>query len=211
MKPTPMQVYDELSKQKFRPEKLKNLAALHELCREQYDSGSRDFSLFTIRCLCDERGFMKGRGLYNEAAADYRKLIDAWQGYAGPAPVKQKKPPTEGLEWLMRIPDPAVRSLIQTVFIERRQLAAENQTLKNATKFVVDKRPVIDNDLPSPKAKVKLTPSEMEALGKAVAPMFLEDEGWREGPQGQIFNERGRVVFEPGYATGIRKVLAAFA
>ncbi|MCY0852813.1 gamma-mobile-trio protein GmtX [Cupriavidus sp. D39] len=54
----------------------------------------------------------------------------------------------------------------------------------------------------------QLTPSEREALQKAVSADFLEERGLREGSHGEIVNARGRTVFEVGFARAIRKVLA---
>lgn len=54
----------------------------------------------------------------------------------------------------------------------------------------------------------QLTPSEREALRKAVSADYLEERGLREGSHGEIVNERGRTVFEVGFARAIRKMLA---
>ena len=53
----------------------------------------------------------------------------------------------------------------------------------------------------------QLTPSEREALEKAVSPDYLEDRGLKEGSHGEIVNERGRTIFEVGFAWAIRRVL----
>ncbi len=53
----------------------------------------------------------------------------------------------------------------------------------------------------------QLTPSERQALQKAISPNYLEDRGLREGSHGEILNERGRTIFEVGFARAVRKVL----
>lgn len=53
----------------------------------------------------------------------------------------------------------------------------------------------------------QLTPSEREALQKAISPNYSEDRGLREGSHGETVNERGRTVFEVGFTRAIRKVL----
>ena len=40
-----------------------------------------------------------------------------------------------------------------------------------------------------------------------VAADYLEERGLKEGSHGEILNERGRTVFEVGFASAIRKVL----
>lgn len=52
-----------------------------------------------------------------------------------------------------------------------------------------------------------LTPSEREALQKAVSPDYLEERGLREGSHGEIVNLHGRTIFEVGFSRAIRKVL----
>ncbi|MFM5793135.1 gamma-mobile-trio protein GmtX [Aeromonas caviae] len=44
-------------------------------------------------------------------------------------------------------------------------------------------------------------------LEKAVSPDYLEDRGLKEGSHGEIVNERGRTIFEVGFAWAIRRVL----
>ncbi len=41
----------------------------------------------------------------------------------------------------------------------------------------------------------QMTPSEREALQKAVSVSYLEGRGLKEGSHGEIVNERGRTVF----------------
>ena len=53
----------------------------------------------------------------------------------------------------------------------------------------------------------QLTPSEREALQKAVSASYLEERDLKEGSHGEIVNERGRTVFEIGFARAVRKVL----
>lgn len=53
----------------------------------------------------------------------------------------------------------------------------------------------------------QLTPTEREALEKAVSPNYLEERGFQEGSHGEIVNQRGRTMFEVGFARAIRKVL----
>jgi len=56
--------------------------------------------------------------------------------------------------------------------------------------------------------KPTLTSSEREALERAIAADFLEDQGWVEGRSGEVLNERGRRLFESGFTRAIRKILS---
>jgi hypothetical protein len=191
-----------------------NMAKMHELCRRQHAAGSRDFSLPAIGRLAEAEGILKGRALYNAPSADYRALIEAWAAYAGPAAPKAPKA-LASHEYLMRIDDPAIRSIMQATIAERDKLKAQLNVLKANTQVTVDRRPLGATVSAAPGAQpvavfslsVQLTPSERDALQKAVAADYLEERGLKEGSHGEIVNERGRTVFEVGFARAIRKVL----
>lgn len=187
-----------------RPIKLRNLQAIHELCRAQYEAGSRDFSIAAIGKLCESKGLLTARGLYNAPLADYRTLIESWAAYAGPALQKRVKQLASD-NYLSRIEDPAIRAIVQGVIAERNKLKAQLNTLKANTTIVVDRRP-----LPATGAQnlsTIFTNSELQSLIKAISPEFLESQGWREVGFGEIVNVRGRTVFDPGFATAIRKLV----
>lgn len=191
-----------------------NLAKMHELCRSQHAKGSRDFSLPAIGRLAEAEGILKGRALYNAPSADYRALIEAWAAYAGPALPKLPKTMASH-DYLMRIDDPAIRSIMQSIIAERDKLKAQLNVLKANTQVTVDRRPLGATVSAAPGAQpvavlavsAQLTQSEREALQKAVSASYLEDRGLKEGSHGEIVNERGRTVFEVGFARAVRKVL----
>ena len=209
----PDAVLESLLAKAERSNRRNNLTKMHELCRKQHEAGSRDFSVSTIGRLAEADGIMKGRALYNAQSADYKALIEAWAAYAGPPAPK----PTKRLashDYLMRIEDPAIRSIMQAIIAERDKLKAQLHTLKAHTQVNVDRRPLgatVTSATGAPVAVVELsaqlTPSEREALEKAVSPDYLEDRGLKEGSHGEIVNERGRTIFEVGFAWAIRRVL----
>ncbi|MYM81813.1 alpha/beta hydrolase [Duganella sp. FT50W] len=197
----------ELISKGGRPVKLRNLQAIHELCRAQYEAGTRDFSVASIGKLCERAGILTARGLYNAPLADYRALIESWAAYAGPSipkPVKQ----LASEDYLMRIDDPAIRAIVQGVIAERNKLKAQLNTLKANTTIVVDRRPL--QAPASHGTSAVFTDSERKALSKAVSPEFIESQGWREVDFGEVVNSRGRTVFDPGFASGIRKLLSSW-
>lgn len=191
-----------------------NLAKMHELCRRQHAAGSRDFSLPAIGRLAEAEGILKGRALYNAPSADYRSLIEAWAAYAGPPAPKQAKT-LASHDYLLRIADPAIRSIMQAIIAERDKLKAQLNVLKANTHVTVDRRPLGATVSAAPGVQpvavlalsAQLTSSEREALQKAVSAAYLEERGLKEGSHGEIVNERGRTVFEVGFARAVRKVL----
>lgn len=213
----PDAVLESLLAKGGRSNKRANLTKMHELCRKQHAAGSRDFSLPAIGRLTEAEGILKGRALYNAQSADYRALIEAWAAYAGPPAPKPAKT-LASHEYLMRIEDPAIRSIMQAIIAERDKLKAQLNVLKANTQVTVDRRPLGAAIAAAPGAQpvtvltltAQLTPSEREALQKAVSPDYLEERGLHEGSHGEIVNERGRTVFEVGFARGIRKMLGDF-
>lgn len=115
----------------------------------------------------------------------------------------------------MRIEDPAIRSIMQAIIAERDNLKAQLNVLKVNMQMAVDRRPLCATVSSAPGAQpvavlalaAQLTPSQREALQKAVSAGYLEERGLKEGRHGEIVNERGRTVFEVGFASAIRKVL----
>lgn len=192
---------------KPRPQKIRNLQSLHEICSASYEMGERDFSVAAIGKLCEKHGLLKARGLYNAPLADYRILIAAWAAYAGPIVPRQKtQSATE--DYVNRIDDPAVRMLVQKVITERNKLKAQLNTLRAATTLVIDRRPIETRTAKGHfEAANGLTDSERKALSKTLSPAFLAEQGWTEIEFGEIVSSRGRTLFDPGFATGLRKLL----
>lgn len=210
----PDAVLESLLAKGARSNKRANLERMHELCRKQHEAGSRDFSLPAIGRLAEAGGIMKGRALYNAQSADYSALIHAWAAYAGPPMLKPQKT-LASHEYLMRIDDPAIRSIMAAIIGERDKLKAQINTLKANTHVTVDRRPLGTTFSSTTGAQpvVVLAPSsqlngsERDALQKAVSVDYLEQRGLKEGSHGEIVNERGRTMFEVGFARAIRKVL----
>jgi hypothetical protein len=211
----PDAVLESLLAKGGRSNRRANLAKVHELCCRQHAAGSRDFSLPTIGRLAEAEGILKGRALYNAPSADYRALIEAWATYAGPPAPKPPKT-LASHEYLMRIEDPAIRSIMQAIIAERDKLKAQLNVMKANTQVTVDRRPLGATVAAAPGTQpvtvvapsAQLTPSEREALQNAVSADYLENQGFREGSHGEIVNARGRTVFEVGFARAIRKLLA---
>lgn len=206
---TPDEAFDAILATGPRPQKARNLRELHEVCKALYEVGPRDFSISNIGKLCEEKGIFKGRGLYNESAEDYRKLIQAWADLAGPMPPKlvDKEKPSEA--YVAEIKDPVLRVLVRRDLAQLARVTAELNLLKSQKTFVVDKRPIVESVQPAlgNNALKALEAFELQALKKALAPKSLSRRGWQEGKLGDIVDERGRPIFEPGFATGLRKLL----
>ena len=203
-----------------RSQKATNLNALHSVCAAQYaikNQAMRDFSLPAIGRICEENGIFKGRVLYNAASQDYVELIKSWATFSGTPSIKPPKkdvPPPAGHAYLLRIDDPAVRSIMQSVIVERDKLKAQLALLKSKSQIVVNQRPLGatiapgDSGVPILEIGAQLTESERDAQRRAISKGFLADQGWSVQPDGEIVNDRNRVIYDPGYASAIKKVVA---
>lgn len=213
--PHPDDVLGALIEGCTREQKRINLKRLHDLCGAHH-AGTKDFSLPVIGKLWEATGGIKARALYNAPSEDYRTLIKAWEQFSGPV-----KPRTEEAklkashEFIARIDDPAIRALVHRALIDRDRLRAEVNLLKSLTHLNLDHSPSApevvvtppQNDSSSQAPAVVLTPSEREALERAISAEFLDDQGWTEGRSGEVLNEKGRRLFEPGFTRAIRKLL----
>ncbi len=211
----PQAVLESLLSKGTRAQRQRNLMAVNEICRKQHESGLRDFSIPAIGRICEAEGVLKGRALYNAQSEDYRTLINAWTAYSGPPTPKPPKT-LASHEYLMRIGDPAIRSIMQAALAERDKLRSQLNVLKAHSQVTVDRRPlgagIITNSHSKPIAvmlmKAQLTDSERESLQNAISHDFLEDQGWHEGSHGEILNANGRVLFDVGFTLAIRKILS---
>lgn len=194
--------------------KQKNLDLIHAVCREQYERGSKDFSVATISRIAQERGGPATSTIHNKTGDDFKGLIKAWASHTGGVTRKVRRA-TNNPVWdvLDRIPDPAVRSVMGAVLAENKKLRGEVNLLKQHANIVIDYRDKFgDNDksarpgeyLP---ADIGLTDSEKEALRHAISEKLLKEEGWKEDNHGRILTEKGSPIFKIGFATAIRKIL----
>lgn len=202
-----------------RSQKAANLKALHDICATQYaikNLAVRDFSLPAIGRICEEKGVFKARVLYNAASEDYVSLIKAWSAFSGAPSIKPPKKeiaPPAGHAYLMRIEDPALRSIMQSVIVERDKLKSQLTLLKSTSQIVVNQRPLGatiapgGDGVPILEIGAQLTDSESNALRRALSKEFLADQGWSIRQDGEVVTATGRTLFEPGYVSAIRKVL----
>lgn len=200
-----------------RPQTCRGLDVINSVCAEAHQVGARDFSLATIGRLTEQRHGPSMRTLYNEKSAHYRTLIKAWADYAaqksGRLEITPPKPIAEE-DLLRKIDDPALRGVFGAIVAERNRLRSELALLRAQANIVVDRR-TYPGEINMPNGKVvqvltgsqQLLPLEKESLVRAISADFLRQEGWSEGPDGEVLNAKGRRLYGLGYATAIRRLL----
>lgn len=217
----PEAVRDALLAGASHPAKRRNLTLIYAVCEERANMGVKDFALKAIGEAVEARGGPKVKSLWNSQSVDYRKLIEAWQAYAGAPKFRELSKPGKPDSVTRHIADPATRIVVEKLISERKSLQSEVNILKAQTKFVIDRRPVI---APKPTAHtadgaltleisegIRLNPLERESLEHSISPEFWRAEGWKEEKNGRVVKDLGegrvRTIFKPGFVTAVRKFL----
>ncbi|HDR7623655.1 TPA: hypothetical protein QCX73_003311 [Bacillus mycoides] len=198
--------------------KKRSLEIIHNICKEQYERGSKDFSIPTIGRLSIGAKGPSIQTIRNKEGADYRAVMQCWADYANGTTkkTKTKQENTTSDEILAGITDPTIRALVGVVLAENRKLKSENSLLKQQTKLTIDMRhptrPLLNTN---EDAKVlpqisNLLPLEITALQNAISDEFLKDWGFTTDEQGRI-KYKGRTMYKAGYVTAIKKILSNYS
>lgn len=202
-----------------RSDKVVKLQKLHELCSQEYSrnsQGGRDLSIANMARIAETHRLFKARTIYNKPSEDYSALIKAWETYNGPKLsklIKVQHTSQDKYAFLKKIEDPAIRSLCHMAMIERDKLRQELNMLKSTYVAPIDNRPLGaeivkgSKDVVVIEAAAQLTDSERRALTDAIDAKSLAQHKLSLGDTGEIKDAQGRFIFNPGFATGIAKVL----
>jgi hypothetical protein len=211
----PNGLFAQLSKNASTRKK-RSLEIIHNICNEQYERGSKDFSIPTIAPLSVAEKGPSEQTIRNKEGQDYRALMQCWAEYAN-GTTKKTKPKQENTisEILAGITDPTIRALVGVVLAENRKLKGENSLLKRHTKLTIDMRPSTrpllnanNNNEALPQVTSSLLPSEITALQNAISDEFLKEWDFTADEQGRI-KYKGRTMYKAGYLTAIKKILSS--
>ncbi|MDA8347040.1 MAG: gamma-mobile-trio protein GmtX [Thermaerobacter sp.] len=211
----PDQILEQL-KATANTRKQKNLDLIHAVCREQYERGSRDFSVATIARIAHERGGPTKGSIHNKTGDDFKAIIKAWAEHTGGVTRKERRVSENPYMALIeRIDNPAVRSVMASLLAENQKMRRQINLLKANAGVVIDMR---QQEITSQQESIQILPalpgltdSEKEALRLAISEKFLKDEGWSCDERGRIINDKGREIFKVGFATAIRKILGTMS
>ena len=201
----------EQLKKTATPRKQNTLELIHEICREQYERGSRDFSVATIARIAANRGGPSKGAIHNKTGDEYKGLIKAWAEHTGGVTRKVRQVSENPYSALIdKIENPALRAMMAGILAENRKMRREINLLKAEDNRMIDMRatpPTSRESIQILPASSGLYPSEIEALRHAVSEKTRKDEGWSFDPEGRVLSEAGRVVFKAGYVSAIQKVI----
>lgn len=189
--------------------KKRNLDIIHSICREQFERGSKDFSVATIARLAQQHGGPVKSTIHNKTGDDFKGIINAWAAHTGGSTKRERKV-TENPVYavLDKIERADVRSVMGSVLAENKSLRRQLDILKANTKVVIDLR--TRDSSPQPEllpAADTLTESEKAALRHAISEQTMKNEGWSQDAYGRILNEKNRVIFNIGFVSAVRKIL----
>ena len=194
---------------------VKSLDLIHLACREQFERGSRDFSYSMIGQLSENAGGPKAQPIRNKSGAVYRTLIDAWACLADKksSPSEKLKPSRLEDDVLSMINDSVARILVQTYISENRKRKNENQVLKRIAKDNVvislyDRQNTPLNETATHTAS--LLEQELDALRDALSSETMRRHGWSTNVENGAVTKGPFIVFKPGFATAIKKILLTF-
>jgi hypothetical protein len=126
----PDDLLDQLKKT-ATPRKQKTLDLIYEVCREQYERGSRDFSVASIARIAEDRGGPSKGAIHNKTGDDYKGLIKAWAEHTGGVTRKVRQVSENPYTALIdKIENPALRSMMAGILAENRQMRREITLLK---------------------------------------------------------------------------------
>src|SRR5260221_4997241 len=113
----------------------KSLEIIHDVCRDQKNSGATDFSYATIGRLSKKRGGIGERSIYNPTKSGkiYRAQIDAW-AFKPADNVKRKRQEPIANDWsiLDAIEKPSVRAEVSILLSKLRKLEGQVSEFRQA-------------------------------------------------------------------------------
>ncbi|QFI39917.1 hypothetical protein FR932_19910 [Moritella marina ATCC 15381] len=194
----------------------KSLTTLHNICKEQYERGSLDFTIATIGRLSGEVGGPKENAIRNKTRSGdkYKTLLEAWQNEykkkARPRAIRKKD------QWAEDIQDHQTRWLALDLINENRKLHAENLKYKEVKVLQIDMRkpPLTTGKTiaarEEKKANIEFTASELKSLSHAISEECFDAFGLSKDSRGRVAQD-GQEMFKVGFVGAIEKILDAYA
>lgn len=199
--------------------KRRNVLLIHEICRDEYKHGSKDFSIATIGRISGNRGGPKSQSIRNKNGKIYCSLIKAWSLKVNGNCHKVHRTNEEADKAITtQIGDPVLRAIFE---LKNKEIKTLKGKLHTAQKLLNRDKPVIIDlrnnssmhkqntllsliDKPS---TIDLNEAEIDALKHALSEELLREMDWESDEIGRVKTRNGYVIFKPGFITAIRKIL----
>lgn len=107
--------------------------------------------------------------------------------------------------------DPAIVAAVGKLESDYKKVYNALNLAKSSGEIVIDRRQNAPQGASAVQPEIlpafTLTDMERDALRKALSEKFLESEGWTVDKHGRIKNDKGRTIFDAGFATALRKIV----
>ena len=155
----------------------------------------------------------------NKTWSVWRRISANWDvsgGYTTQTGKPRQEDKSPGLvEQLVRYKvDPAIVAAVGKLESDYKKVYNALNLAKSSGEIVVDRRQNAPQGASAVQPEIlpafTLTDMERDALRKALSEKFLESEGrsrWTVDKHGRIKNDKGRTIFDAGFATALRKIV----
>ncbi|MDO6642096.1 gamma-mobile-trio protein GmtX [Shewanella sp. 5_MG-2023] len=202
----------EALKQISTPKTASSIELIHQICTEQSERGSCDFTIATIGRLSEAVNGPKTQAIRNKTGEKYRALIQSWAEYKKPLKVISSKVKEQNA-WVGDIDDARIKWLVMDLIAQNSKLTGQLQLAKELSNINIDLRPVANNNAMENSSHPSLTksnllPTEVEALSHSINPDTFEKNGWTPDKHGRVKDRDGNTIFKAGFVDAIEKILA---
>lgn len=204
---------DKMCESPIAERRRENLLLLWRTLEEMEREGCRLISVTEVGNRFEKAGGLKLQSLRNAAGADYRKIIELFASERSSSRKFDAEPDPVKLA-LSRIPDASVRATLKAAMDEAATLRLSNARLQRAMKdFSLTAADLAapaaarPSPLTSNESKVAITPRMVSVLSKALDPSRLEEKGLTILENGGIEDDRGSLIFPPGFADAIKAIV----
>ncbi|ABI73321.1 gamma-mobile-trio protein GmtX [Shewanella frigidimarina] len=202
----------EKLKQSATPKMAKTIDLIHQICTEQSERGSCDFTIATIGRLSEAVNGPKAQAIRNKTGEKYRALIQSWAEFKKPLKVISSKVKEQNA-WVGDIDDARIKWLVMDLIAQNSKLTGQLQLAKELSNINIDLRPSANNNAMESSSHPSLTksnllPTEVEALSHSINPDTFEKNGWTPDKQGRVKDSEGNTIFKAGFVDAIEKTLS---
>lgn len=202
----------EALKQISTPKTASSIELIHQVCTEQSERGSCDFTIATIGRLSEAVNGPKTQAIRNITGEKYRSLIQSWAEYKQPLKVISSKVKEQN-SWVGDIDDARIKWLVMDLIAQNSKLTGQLQLAKELSNINIDLRPSANNNAMESSShpsltKLNLLPTEVEALSHSIDPKRFKINGWTVDNRGRVKDRDGNTIFKAGFVDAIEKTLS---
>lgn len=202
----------EALKQISTPKTASSIELIHQVCTEQSERGSCDFTIATIGRLSKAVNGPGIQAIRNATGEKYQAIIKSWAEYKKPLKVISSKVKEQN-SWVGDIDDARIKWLVMDLIAQNSKLTGQLQLAKELSNINIDLRPVANNDKMESSShpsltKLNLLPTEVEALSHSIDLKRFKVNGWTVDNRGRVKDRDGNTIFKAGFVDAIEKTLS---